>query len=54
MNQPRTYIADSAVANGQPGKILVTVWPDGAVTLAYKGPDLFDSWGPPVTAGETQ
>ena len=52
MTQPRTYIADASVVDGQPGKILVTVWPNGAVTLAHKSTDPWASWGPPVTAEE--
>lgn len=54
-DQPRTHVAnlrDLYVTDPEAGEILVTTWPDGRVTLAYKGPSPFASWGPPVNAEE--
>ena len=53
---PRTHVADIRdlyVKDPESGKILVTVYPDGFVTIAYKGPSLHSAWGPPTTAEET-
>ena len=48
----RTFICDADVI-GLPGQILVTLYAEGRMTIAYRETG-FRTWGPPMIARETE
>jgi hypothetical protein len=48
----RTWISDAEVI-GLPGEILVTLYPEGRMTIAYRETGS-RTWGPPMIARETE